>query len=225
MARGMLFGALVLVALSMPAHADGPYGSIKDGLRVLSWTGFYAGVSGGYAWGRSDQHDPLGNSTGPYDINGGFGGGTIGYNRQISNWVFGLEVDLSAGSIKGGGSTSPSWGCVVADGCVTDVKWFGTARGRLGYATGPWLFYGTGGAAYGQMHTLIQTTAFNNTVDHAGWVVGGGVEYAGAPRWSLIAEYLHLDFGNDIRWTNFGGDPGLTRADFDLVRAGVNYRF
>src|SRR3954451_20030995 len=48
-----------------------------------NWSGFYAGVMGGYAWATN------GNGS------GGFGGGTLGYNWQApgSQYVFGIEVD------------------------------------------------------------------------------------------------------------------------------------
>ena len=53
-----------------------------------NWSGFYAGVMGGYAWQS--------------DLKGGFGGGTIGYNWQApgSQFVFGLEVDAAGSDLK-----------------------------------------------------------------------------------------------------------------------------
>jgi outer membrane immunogenic protein len=108
---------------------------------------------------------------------------------------------------------------------VSDVQWFGTVRGRLGYAAGPWLVYGTGGVAFGNVKTSIEQSSFSGSVDRAGWTAGAGVEYQFLANWSAKVEYLHVDLGNDIRWTTFGNDPGLTSVDFDVVRAGVNYHF
>lgn len=198
-------------------------------LPVFSWTGFYIGAQGGYAWGESEQYDPLGNSSGRYDMKGGFGGGTVGFNWQIHNWVLGLEGDISASDIKGGGSSSSTWGCDGPGGCITDVKWFGTARGRVGYAFDHWLLYGTGGVAFGRTHTFIVDSIFDGSNDRVGWTAGAGVEYGFAPHWSAKVEYLHVDLGNDFQWATFqvnnAPDPGLTRAKFDLIRGGINYRF
>src|SRR3954467_13415072 len=58
-----------------------------------NWTGFYLGINGGYAWGRSHWSPCAGNP----DPSGGMVGGTAGYNWQAagSPWVFGLVVDLA----------------------------------------------------------------------------------------------------------------------------------
>ena len=45
---------------------------------AYNWTGFYVGVMGGYGW--SDSVNVAGLTAGTSDINGGFVGGTIGYN-------------------------------------------------------------------------------------------------------------------------------------------------
>lgn len=65
-----------------------------------NWSGFYAGVMGGYSWWDRIRVD--GFTAASSDINGGFGGGTIGYNWQTpgSNFVWGLEVDAAGGDVK-----------------------------------------------------------------------------------------------------------------------------
>ena len=69
---------------------------------AYNWSGFYVGAIGGYGWGTDSG-------------NGGFGGGTVGYNWQLpgSQFVFGVEVDAAGASIKdsltedlGGGSVT-----------------------------------------------------------------------------------------------------------------------
>jgi outer membrane immunogenic protein len=195
-----------------------------------NWTGFYIGGQGGFAWGQSEHYDPLGNSSGLYDIKGGFGGATVGYNWQIYNWVIGLEDDISASDIKAAvNSSRPTWTCILPNGCVTDIKWFGTARGRLGYAYDQLLLYGTGGAAFGRVHSSEPAPGLDSSSDRVGWTAGGGLEYGFTPHWSAKVEYLHVDLGRDFQWAPFvfngAADPLLTRARFDLVRGGINYRF
>src|SRR5947199_3542853 len=64
-----------------------------------NWTGFYLGINGGYAWGRSRWNSFAGNA----DPAGGMVGGTVGYNWQAlgSPWVFGLEGDIDWANLKG----------------------------------------------------------------------------------------------------------------------------
>jgi outer membrane immunogenic protein len=73
-----------------------------------------------------------------------------------------------------------------------------------------------------------------------GWTVGGGIEYAIVPQWSLKVEYLHLDFGSETASAGATNQPpaalcpcGFTAAVLtatthlrtDLVRVGLNWRF
>ena len=65
---------------------------------AVNWSGFYVGAMGGYGWTQTVSIDSQNFSD---ELNGGFGGGTIGYNWQMgSPWVFGIEVDAAGASIK-----------------------------------------------------------------------------------------------------------------------------
>ena len=72
-------------------------------------------------------------------------GGTAGYNLQFGSAVFGLEGDFDWSDIKG--STTAN----CATNCETTNTWFGTARGRIGYAFDRFLPYFTAGAAFGDV--------------------------------------------------------------------------
>ena len=63
------------------------------------------------------------------------------------------------------------------------------------------------------------TTALASTVNAAGWIAGGGVEYALSPNWSVKAEYLYVNFNNQTI------GPGTFTVIENIVRGGVNYRF
>src|SRR5215475_2976936 len=81
--------------------------------RSATWTGPYVGVSGGFAWGHSNQTDPgipaclfgcggpVGPQDGSFSLNGGLIGGVAGYNLQYGQWVFSLETDYSWADISG----------------------------------------------------------------------------------------------------------------------------
>ncbi len=80
-------GMSVLSAFA-PASADdmaarAPYVKAPPPVAYTNWTGFHIGGFGGYASENS----------GNPKMEGGFAGGTIGYNWQAGNIVYGLEAD------------------------------------------------------------------------------------------------------------------------------------
>ena len=156
--------AAVTIAVSggTASAADlGPYpppgASIKDDYIpapvAFSWRGFYFGVNAGYGWGGSDRlhfnSATDGRFGGQFDNAGGFGGGQFGYNAQFGNWVLGAEADIQGAGIGDTrvGTTAAGFAAAVQN----DINYFGTIRGRIGYAAGPMLFYGTGGFAWANM--------------------------------------------------------------------------
>jgi len=177
---------------------------------IYSWTGPYIGINGGGGWGRSDFSAPF--PTGSFDTSGGLIGGTLGYNWQMNQLVFGLEGDIDWSNIRG---SAPCAGTT----CQTRNDWLGTARGRLGYAFGRFLPYVTGGAAFGDVKTNIAGIGGASDTK-VGWTLGGGLEYGIAGPWSIKAEYLYVDLGS-------GSSVLGSSANFhtNIVRAGLNYRF
>jgi outer membrane immunogenic protein len=177
---------------------------------TTAWNGPYIGLHGGYGWGAFKSNIPAGTTN--LDPAGAFGGFQGGYNWQFApSWVIGLESDASWGSIKDSAG---------ADKIKIDEV--GTARGRLGYAVGKTLLYGTGGLAWAHVDS---TTAGGLLIsDHylLGWTAGAGVEYRFAPRWSAKVEYAYMDFP-DISET-FGGGTIHDKLDVHTVKIGVNYQ-
>jgi outer membrane immunogenic protein len=220
--------AVIAVAVAVPSLAANvpiPRKAPPAAVSVRDWTGPYAGLVGGYAWGESEQFSTLvAASTGPYDISGPQLGATLGYNRQAGALMFGIEGDISWAAIKGATSSTATWDCVVVNGCQTDIKWFGTLRGRVGLPMDAWMPYLTAGLAYGAINVLIVNCGCNATVTRAGWVWGAGVEFWLRGSWTGKLEALHVDFG-DFFWNNFAGIPGLARASFTTIRVGANFSF
>lgn len=171
--------------------------------QYYNWTGFYAGINGGGGWGSSNN----------VDSSGGVFGGQLGYNWQAGQAVFGIETDIQWSGIEGTGTV----GLIPL---TAGSDWFGTVRGRIGYAWDRVMLYGTGGLAYGNIHANSPFASTDTT--NAGWALGGGVEFALAGPWTAKVEYLHVDLG-DTTLPGFGA----TNVDFnaDIVRAGLNYRF
>jgi outer membrane immunogenic protein len=200
--------ALVLIAAGWTVSAQAadlnyekraPY-TINQPLNAYSWAGPYLGGNLGYAWGSVDN-----NPTKP----SGFAGGVqAGYNWQNGPWVFGVEGDIQA---SGAEQTFAPW--------KFSNPWFGTLRGRAGYALNNVLFYGTGGLAFGELRANTFGLTESNT--NAGWTLGVGAEMGFAPNWSAKVEYLYVDLNN----SNFVVTGASNGYRFGLIRAGVNYHF
>lgn len=173
---------------------------------LFDWSGFYWGVSGGYGWGSS-THSGIGS----LDSDGWLLGGTLGVNWQSGQTVFGFEGDLSWANLEG--SAGP---------LSTNLNWLGTGRARAGYAIDNYLFYVTGGAAWGEVEAANAVFG-GGSETRLGWTVGGGVETKLTQNWSAKLEYLYVDLGDKNTYTAVGPvDVSLTSH---IVRLGLNYKF
>jgi outer membrane immunogenic protein len=203
-----------------------------------SWTGWYVGVNAGYGVGQNQGNlgfnpGPAGTETFNAATGGGFGGGQLGYNYQINSVVVGLETDIQGGEISD--TRTCLLGCVAgATGLIDQkLKWFGTTRARLGWASGPVLTYVTIGAAYGDTETGVTSTGFGTTAatitssTKSGWTWGTGVEAALGGNWTAKAEYLYIDLGtaSASTVTPAFATTFSTKYQEQIFRAGVNYRF
>src|SRR5512138_2655770 len=130
-----------------------PY-AVPAAVAVPAWQGFYIGLNAGYGWQNS-------NNTASYDVfsqslgtspSGFIGGGHAGYNFQWGSLVAGVETDLMWSGIKGSAELTGKVDTVpFAVRVSNNLDYLGTVRGRLGYALGSLLLYGTGGLAYGRV--------------------------------------------------------------------------
>ncbi len=208
---------LLAVAMASPSFAadmPGPYKAPAYS-PAFNWTGFYAGINGGYAFGKTNWTDTTGATTGDFDFTGALAGGTLGYNIQTGSWVWGFEADGAYSSLKG---------TDVAACCETKNDWLATARGRFGFAFGQWLPFVTAGAAFGDVK--MTAVGFGSaTATRFGWTAGGGLEYAFMGAWSAKVEYLYADLGKaSCGAAACGLDTDVTFKT-SIVRAGVNYHF
>jgi outer membrane immunogenic protein len=202
---------------------------------VWSWTGFYVGIEGG--GGRADtQHTNAinGINSGDVSINGGLFGGTYGYNVQFGSWLLSIEGDFSWSGIKKNfdDSIPDQFFCTIPDSplkCVTNLRWLGTDRARLGYVWDRLLVYGTAGVAYGNVQGTLANAAFPVTVGdntRTGFIFGGGVEWAFMPSWSVKAEYLHTDLGSKATYHVIATVPEIVSlTNINIVRVGLNLHF
>ena len=204
------------------------------------------------------------------NTSGVIGGGQIGYNFQLNNGLLGSTLNRLGsgfGPLFGGSSYGGVVAGIEADADYTGFQTIGvsqgttaltsefatrtdfvaTVRGRLGYAFGNLLVFGTGGFAYGGVNDNVAvfnragvTTGFGgvNRIQ-TGYTYGGGVEYAiptssylnffKSSAVTLKVEYLHYVLGDSVGLVNStvtGGNLYTARVlnDGNLVRAGINYK-
>jgi len=255
-------------AADLPRRAAPP--PIFTPVPVFTWTGAYFGINAGYAFDASSRS--TGNSFGvpfPYATPGtvatfrnnsqdGFSGGAqIGYNFQLTpgnGVVFGIEADAQYLDFGRNRNRSIVTGPLAAGYYVTDPRglssldFFGTVRGRLGYAFDRVLVYGTGGFAYGSGSADRSFGGYaGNDSFRTGYAVGGGMEYAlpvdsflnffRSSAVTLKVEGLYVNLDRNTRnqgalvinaANNFpvAYNPVGRRSDeFAVIRAGLNYKF
>ena len=216
-----------------------------------NWNGFYVGGNFGQAWGNSNWNAGPGisGSTSFYqginsfsETGSFFAGMQAGYNHLLPNRILiGAEADFQGpawqslpaganpfGASIGGNSnfTSPTLGAVSLTETVLDS---GTARVRVGYAPGHWLFYGTGGFAWSYNQQSLTQVATGNTEQpflwRLGWTAGAGVEVPIAPHWTARLEYLYFNYGQFTYNYSAGAQPVSSNLNLQEVRFGLNYQF
>ncbi len=205
--------ALGLVAAGAASAADLPSrkGPVVAPVYVpaFTWTGFYVGANAGYGWGNVNANG----FANVGDLDGFVGGGQVGYNYQMGQFVVGLEADLQAADLSSGNNLG-----------LVRVKtdYFGTVRARVGVAFDRFMPYITGGWAYGNVKTSIPALAFSSDRSHTGgYAVGAGLEYAITNNLIAGVEYLYVDLG-EKSILNTGTKVG---TDFSVVRARLSYKF
>jgi outer membrane immunogenic protein len=235
--KGLVMKNLLLSSIAFTALLTGPTMAAP----VYSWAGFYVGANLGGSWGNSGNdwnfisNDPSMISVGRdsnHLFRGAVGGLEAGYNWQIANYLFGIETDIELSGLKGSKTfdATPLNGVPVGPASLSaayteKLQWLGTLRGRVGYAAGGLLVYGTGGLAYGQVSmngsatldglftgtsaSMVLCSGANDTTSsycpfanwsnnatRVGWTLGAGVEGALFGNWTVKIEYLHVDLGN-----------------------------
>lgn len=218
------FGACLLVP-SLGAAADLPRPPYKappllSPTPVFSWTGFYIGPHIGYGWDR------LSGGGDERTASGFLGGVQAGYNYQIGRFVIGIEGEYSWSDVK---FDEPLFGGTL----TLKNDYFATAAARLGYAFDRSLVYGKLGAAWTRDKWDGDDGAggtVTGTANRTGWLFGVGYEYAFWDNFSVKVEYNYMHFPSVTPTLTTTGTltvEGTTdvKADVQLVKVGLNYRF
>ncbi len=206
-----------------------------------AWSGCYLGFHLGYGSGHTSWQDTLlangaidPTFTGRVantDHSGGLYGGQVGCDMAFGGgFVFGIAASYSAANIVGT-DVDPfdtTWSLRAKTDSIADVV------GRFGFVVQNALLYGRGGVAWAHNKLEIANTGIfvgSPSVTRQGYVVGGGIEWAFAPNWSVFLEGNYYNFSGAT--VHFLGDvvnptPAFdvrTRQEIETVKFGVNYRF
>ncbi len=217
-------GGLAVIDCAQAADlSPGPSPSVVT-QAAYSWNGLYLGLNAGYG-SATDAITAAGggvSAAASQNVPGFVGGAQIGVNYQIGSVVWGFEGDFN-GSTQ---STSLNSGLVSG---TSQMPWFGTLRGRLGFAFDRSLIYATAGGVAGELNSNFTVSGVGTaatTHTFGTWTAGGGFEYGITDNLSARIEYLYFDTGNVD--TGSIGPPTVaiaSRLKDNLVRAGLNYRF
>jgi outer membrane immunogenic protein len=187
---------------------------------AYNWTGFYVGAhfGGGVSRQQWTVQDPpcLGSGvcitedSGSNIALGPIGGGQIGFNWQIGQWVLGIEGDYSFANLKGDHQNTRTFGFagpgpadfetdVTAGRFSTTVKGLGTIAARIGFASDAidrTLFYVKAGAAFARTDYDFSTNT-NFAACTAGTCIAGtstGLDSGSQTRWGWTAG-VGLEYG------------------------------
>lgn len=245
---------IILVALSSSVLADDK----------VDWNGIYSSAMIGSTFGNSQSKDGSvsyllangqvdGNAVYPIrndksSFNGINGTVKIGYNKQVSDFLIGVEL----GAIwQDGKANQPLNGARDSDGFPTahsriQIDTYQTFSLRLGKLfNNKTLAYITGGAAIGQIKgklshlndgggwTYIPYDSLSNSKTDLGYAVGFGVEHKLNEKISLRAHYEYVDFGNvNLSYLQpyFSGQDATSikpsnSINFSNLSAGISYNF
>jgi outer membrane immunogenic protein len=245
----------------VPLMWSGPYLGIHAGLGVADWESNLSFVSIDCLPCRQGELQSATFGGPNRSSTAALAGVQGGYNWQSGALVVGLEADWSLTGLRDRTVTTiPAAALAGAGlGAITgtvdgfaglfksEIDWIATARGRIGVASGSFLFYGTGGLAFADASTRVGFLSFvpgrspdpipvlsSDSEVRVGWTLGAGVEAALAGNLSAKLEYLYADLGRDRRSLgNYIDVPASLVQSVSLdekiaihtVKLGLNYRF
>lgn len=202
-------------------NLDGTFGDlVRTGAGADAFsTGFCGGASGSAmaAGGCNDDRDG-------YDVSA-----HVGFDFELSGLVVGVVGEYGRANVQDdvtAFSTTPA--NYVLSRRLRDN---GNIRGRVGFANGQTLIYGTGGASYAKIRNSFRSTntanSFTTTGNDSKWGynAGGGFDIKVADNFSIGALYLFRHFKDDDFRVRVGCGTAPATNPFLLVNAsGTDFR-
>lgn len=246
--RATAITSLLLLGSSLGAEAADlppapPVYKAPPVVPMFSWTGFYIGGNVGGGWSQGSWTDSLFgvNWNNPNNNAVFIGGGQVGGNYQIQNFVVGAEADFDWAANNrnsGNGVTIGTPNGPQTLQLSSNNRWITTVAARVGYAFDRVLVYAKGGGGWvgNGNFTLLNvntgaTVSVSNSNTNSGWLVGGGVEWAFAQNWTVRAEYDFLGLSNrsivvPAGFPVLAGDTFTSNnRNVQMATVGINYLF
>jgi outer membrane immunogenic protein len=214
-------------------------GAIAAPASAGDWTGFYVGLHAGGAFGDTDWTNVshtgaagLGffpGDTISQSVDGVLGGAQLGYNFQMTSWLFGIEL-TGAGLDYDETTVNPN--AVDLEFVTSEMNWLVTAAARVGWTFGDSALYFKGGYAGADVDTSHDdpgSNSYSTSENHNGWMAGAGLEHEIGEHTSVALEYNYIDLGSQDHTGIATGAVGTLVNDIDVqmhsVTARINYHF
>ena len=217
---------------------------------AFSWTGCYIGTQSGLGSGHTKWQD-VGPLQAPgvgsidsfgrgreaeTDQTGAIFGGQIGCDYQFGQSFFGGPIVLGLqGQFSGSDINSTEIDQFNAPWSLQNqIDWYGSITGRAGIAVDRFLPYVKGGVAWDHNKIEIENTGGTvgtPSITRTGWTIGGGLEWAFAPSWSVFFDTSYYDFsGQNVSFPGNGQvatNPFTirTKQTLETFTVGINWRF
>lgn len=174
---------------------------------TTDWNGFYTGLSYGFFDETEDNINVPGSVFRTLELEGSGLGAFVGYNIQRGSLVYGGELALSGATSSVVSETNS-----ITHGDYLDLK------GRLGYATGSFLFYGI----LGYSTASAQENPTNILENSSGLNYGVGVDYMVSDQFFIGAEFLERRIEGDYFESGFS-ERFETDTRSISIRAGLSF--
>ncbi len=145
-------------------------------------------------------------------------GARAGYDYQAGNVLLGVITDGYYSFADGGGSG------VGAGVFKSELHYYGTVRGRLGFGIGRFLPYATAGYAYGELKVSNNVTGVSSSETLSGWTYGGGVEFVWNRDITIYGGYHRIDF-DDRTFAALPAGQNTLSPEIDVIDVGWIRRF
>lgn len=210
MSKSLFSGVVTIGLVFLPAMASAA---------PFEFAGFYAGGHLGYMQAIADVEADTNKDKAL------MGGLQAGYNLIDGSLMYGLETDFSLTS------ADPDGACSYIQGgtCDFDLGPMATLRGRVGFATGDFLVFGTAGVAASR-YDLVTHDGSGAQQDNPetfgkfGWTAGVGVEYFIGDVNTVKLEYRYVDLFDADFDSYVVGDTDLD-MNYHIIMTGVNWHF
>jgi outer membrane immunogenic protein len=225
--RRLLLSGMIFLILGGGRALAADFAPQAEPVELYNWTGFYLGVTGGWALDGDFDAQP---KDIPWidvhqrDLNGGMIGGTAGYNWQVPSLqapsglgvVLGVEVNGFATDINGDKEAAPLALFPFTFPTSSNVDTLVNAQGKVGLAFDRGLLYIAGGYAGAQVSNdasikipgLFSEHIFSDSGWQNGAVVSAGIDLAVADNWVAGIQFSHYQFDNLSFSDALGGGGG-----------------